>query len=103
LDGIGNRGADRLIEDILDPNRNVDTHFHLHQIKLRDGSTITGFVRGEVGQVIILADAAGNEQRIAKSDIAEDVELPQSLMPPTFAHMIPADAFNDLVGWLLTR
>jgi len=103
LDGIGNRGADRLIEDILDPNRNVDAHFHLHQIKLRDGSTMTGFVRGEVGQVIILADAAGNEQRIAKGDIAEDTELPQSLMPPAFAQMIPADAFNDLVGWLLTR
>jgi hypothetical protein len=50
----------------------VDVYFHLHQLKLQDGSTVTGFVRGEVGQAIILADAAGNEQRIAKGDIAED-------------------------------
>ncbi len=101
LDGVNNRGADRLIEDILDPNRNVDAHFRLHQVKLRDGTMAAGFVRGEVGQVKILVDAAGNEQRIAKGDIVEDVELPQSLMPPTFAQMIPVDAFNDLIAWLL--
>jgi putative heme-binding domain-containing protein len=101
LDGIGNRGAERLMEDILNPNRNVDTHFHLHQLKLRDNSTVTGFVRGEVGQVTILVDAAGNEQRIAKGDVVEDTDLPQSLMPPTFGQSIPDDAFNDLIGWLL--
>lgn len=101
LDGIGNRGADRLMEDILDPNRNVDAHFHLHQLKLRDGSTVTGFIRGEVGQVTILVDAANNEQRIAKGDIVEDADLPQSLMPPAFGQMIAEGAFHDLVAWLL--
>ena len=101
LDGIGNRGADRLIEDILDPNRNVDAHFFMHQVQLRDGTSIAGFKRGEVGQVIILVDAAGNEQRIAKDDIVEDKELPQSLMPPVFGQIIPEPAFHDLLAWLL--
>lgn len=103
LDGIGNRGAERLIEDILDTNRNVDAHFHLHQMKLRDGTTATGFVRGEVGQVAILVDASGNELRISKGDIVEDTDLPQSLMPPTFGQTIPPEAFNDLIAWLLKR
>ncbi len=103
LDGIRNRGTDRLIEDILDPNRNVDAHFHLHQLKLHDGSVVTGFVRGEVGQVTLLVDAAGNEQRIAKGDIVEDSDLPQSLMPPTFGQTMPVEAFNDLIGWLLKK
>jgi len=101
LDGVNNRGADRLIEDILDPNRNVDAHFRLHQMKLRDSAMAVGFVRGEVGQVKILVDAAGNEQRISKGDIVEDTELPQSLMPPIFGQTIPADAFDDLIAWLL--
>lgn len=103
LDGIGNRGSARLIEDILDPNRNVDTHFHLHQMKLRDGSTASGFVRGQVGQVVILVDALGNEQRIAKDDITEDTDLPQSLMPPIFAQSIPEESFHDLIAWLLKK
>lgn len=94
-------GAARLIEDIPDPNRNVDAHFHLHQVKLRDGSTLVGFVRGEVGQVTILVDVAGNEQRLAKGDIVEDKGLPQSLMPPTFGQTLPEKDFADLLGWLL--
>ncbi len=101
LDGIGNRGAARLIEDILDPNRNVDAHFHLHQMRLRDGSVATGFVRGEVGQVAILVDAAGTELRIAKGDIVEDNELPQSLMPPIFGSALGERDFFDLLGFLI--
>ena len=103
LDGIGNRGAERLIEDILDPNRNVDAHFRLHQMKLRDGTSATGFVRGEAGQVVILVDAAGNEQRLSKGDIVQDTEVPQSLMPPVFGQTIEAQAFSCLIGWLLKR
>jgi putative heme-binding domain-containing protein len=103
LDGIGSRGPDRLMEDILDPNRNVDAHFRLHQMKLRDGTSATGFIRGEVGQTTLLVDAAGNEQRIAKGDIAEDAELAQSLMPPAFGQLIEPAAFNHLLGWLLTQ
>jgi putative heme-binding domain-containing protein len=103
LDGIGSRGPDRLMEDILDPNRNVDIHFRLHTLKQHDGTTLTGFVRGEVGQVIVLVDAAGNEQRIAKGDIAEDTELAQSIMPPAFGQLIEPATFNHLVGWLLKQ
>ena len=101
LDGIGNRGAARLMEDIFDPNRNVDTHFQVHQIKRRDDSIATGFVRGEVGQTIVLVDAAGNEQRIAKGDVAEDKTLPASVMPPAFGQVIPEQEFYHLIAWLL--
>src|SRR5207247_1006000 len=36
LDGIGLRGADRLLEDILDPNRNVDQAFRATLIETDD-------------------------------------------------------------------
>lgn len=101
LDGIGNRGAERLLEDILDPNRNVDTHFRLHQMELQGGATALGFVRGEVGQTVILVEAAGNERRIAKGTILEDTELPASLMPPTFGQTIQEGDFVNLLAWLL--
>lgn len=101
LDGIGSRGAERLAEDILDPSRNVDAHFFLHEIKLRDGSTAVGFVRGEAGQALLLVDAAGKEHRIAKGDIAEDRELPQSPMPPVFGQTLDTQALSDLLGYLL--
>ncbi len=101
LDGIGNRGAARLCEDILDPNRNVDSHFFLHLFKLRDGSTLGGFVRGEAGAVLLIADANGQEQRVAKADVVEDNVTPMSLMPPVFAQTISEKDFHDLLAYLL--
>lgn len=103
LDGIGTRGVARLCEDILDPNRNVDAHFQLHLITRSDGSTISGFLKAEVGQVLILADAAGTETRVPKADITQNTILPQSLMPPTFGSSIAEPDFTDLIGYLLTR
>ncbi|MDB6138483.1 MAG: hypothetical protein JWO94_1555, partial [Verrucomicrobiaceae bacterium] len=103
LDGIGNRGADRLMEDILDPNRNVDANFQMHLIKLLDDSTLSGFIRGEVGQVVIVVDAAGQERRVSKNEIKEDKATAFSLMPPMFGQTIPEADFYDLLAFLLTK
>lgn len=101
LDGIGTRGAARLAEDILDPNRNVDAHFHLHTLSLKDGSTRSGFLKAEAGQVLILADTAGREQRVPKAEVVEDTVQPLSLMPPVFGQTLSEADFTDLLGWLL--
>lgn len=103
LDGIGTRGAARLCEDILDPNRNVDAHFHLHLLTLKDGSTLSGFLKAEAGKVLVLADATGRETRVAKTDLAKDEVQPVSLMPPVFAQTIPEADFLALLAWLLER
>ena len=42
LDGIGNRGAERLLEDILVPSRNVDQAFHVTVLELANGKTASG-------------------------------------------------------------
>ena len=103
LDGIGARGPARLCEDILDPNRNVDAHFHLHMLTLKDGSTFAGFLKAERGQIQLLADATGKEHRIAKKDIAKTEVTPISLMPPTFGQTLDEATFIDLLGYLLSE
>jgi putative heme-binding domain-containing protein len=101
LDGIGSRGVARVMEDILDPWRNIDAHFQLHQITLKDGTITSGSVRNETAQNLVLADAAGTENRLLKADITEDKALPASLMPPAFAEVIKEGEFHQLVAWLL--
>ena len=103
LDGIGARGVERLSEDILDPNRNVDSHFHLHTLTMKDGSKLSGFLKGEVGQVLIIADATGLEQRVSKNDLATDETMPMSLMPPVFAQMLDETALINLLGYLMNE
>src|SRR5262249_37752211 len=48
LDGIGIRGLDRLLEDILDPSRNVDQAFRSTKLLLTNGQLVSGlFLRQE--------------------------------------------------------
>lgn len=103
LDGIGARGVDRLCEDILDPNRNVDAHFHLNQFTMKDGSSIGGFVRSESDQIIRLIDAAGQEHRVPKAAINKKLVSPMSLMPPAFGQTLSEEEFRNLLAYLLKK
>ena len=61
LDGVGIRGLDRLLEDVLDPNRNVDQNFRLTILNLKDGRVVRGLLLREEGEVYVMADDKGKE------------------------------------------
>ncbi|MCW5556864.1 MAG: c-type cytochrome [Verrucomicrobiae bacterium] len=103
LTGIGNRGIERLCEDILDPNRNVDHAFRQTLIVLKDGETRSGLFRREDGGQLIFVDAAGQEFAVATADVAERREVDQSLMPENFGDIIPESEFPHLLAFLLSQ
>jgi putative heme-binding domain-containing protein len=103
LDGIGNRGLDRVLEDVLDPNRNVDVAFRTTTLRLTDGRVVSGLVRREEPQQLILADAQGKEFSIAKSEIEEQQKTPLSLMPANVGEILSGQEFFDLVGYLVSQ
>jgi putative heme-binding domain-containing protein len=103
LDGIGARGAERLLEDLLDPNRAVDPAFRLHFVKQKNGNLMTGLFRREQDGVQYFADAAGQEHAIPKADITEDQISEFSLMPAGFGDLIPEKDLHDLLAYLLAR
>jgi len=81
LDGIGNRGLDRLLEDIIDPNRNVDQAFRSTTINLKNGQIVSGLVLREEGEVVVVADSQGKEVRVDKKNIEERTVSQLSPMP----------------------
>ncbi len=103
LDGIGHRGLERLCEDILDPNRNVDRVFRYSIVTLKSGPTITGLFRREEGALLIFVDASGKELTVEKADIAQRTESETSLMPEAFADLIPPADFQHLLAFLLAQ
>ncbi len=103
LDGIGNRGLERLLEDILDPNRNVDRAFRTHLIVLNDGDVVSGLPRREEGELVVLADSTGKEISIPKKQIQSRRESETSLMPENFADVITPDDFQKLIAFLLSK
>ncbi len=103
LDGIGVRGVDRLLEDVLDPNRNVDQAFRATRIVTADGRLTTGLVLREEGEVLILADANGKEIRVAKTDIGERQVSLLSPMPANVADLLNEQEFYNLLAYLLSQ
>ncbi len=103
LDGVGNRGPDRLCEDILDPNRNVDVAFRATVLNLLDGRTLTGLVLREEGPVTVLADSNGKEQRVEQKDIDRKTTSVLSPMPANFDAAIPEADFYHLLAYLLEQ
>ncbi len=102
LDGIGNRGLDRLLEDVLAPNRNVDVAFRTTTLVLKDGRALTGLVKATEGQQLTLIDNQGKPQSISLNDIDERVPSKLSLMPANWGEQIPPEEFRNLMTYVLS-
>ncbi len=103
LDGIGLRGVERLLEDTLDPNRNVDGAFRATVINTTEGKVLTGLVLREEGDIVVFADEQGKEQRINKRDIDERQQTPLSPMPANVAEKVTEAEYYDLLQFLLEQ
>ncbi len=102
LDGIGSRGLDRLLEDMLDPNRNVDQAFRQTTLALKNGQLVNGLLLREEGVLLVLADQQGKEVRIAKDQVEEKSISPVSPMPAGFVDQLSNAEFADLMAYLLS-
>lgn len=102
LDGIGTRGVERLIEDVLDPNRNVDRAFRSSVIVTSDGLVVTGLVRRVEGGRLVLAESTGKERTIATADVESRTESPSSIMPTGFNDALRGADLFDLLGYLMS-
>jgi putative heme-binding domain-containing protein len=103
LDGIGIRGLDRLLEDTLDPNRNVDQAFRTTLLALKNGQALSGLLLKEEGEVLVMADQQGKEVRVPKDLVEERSTSQLSPMPANFAEQIQEADFYHLVAYLLSQ
>ncbi len=103
LTGIGTRGLERLCEDILDPNRNVDVNFRTTVLTLKDGDTVSGLFRRSEGELLVLADAAGKEFTVPTPTVRERTQTESSLMPDNFGDVITPEDFNALLTFLQAK
>jgi putative heme-binding domain-containing protein len=103
LDGVGNRGVDRILEDVLDPNRNVDANFRATILALGDGQIINGLVVREEGPILVLVDSKGKEQRIPADKVEQRTTSKLSPMPANVADLLAPQELYDLLAYLLKQ
>ena len=100
LDGIGGRGVARILEDMIDPNRNIDKAFQTTVLALNDGRVQLGLLRREEGENLILANQEGKEFSVAKKDVDERSTVKTSIMPANLVDAIPPTDFLALTSYL---
>jgi putative heme-binding domain-containing protein len=103
LDGVGLRGLDRLLEDTLDPNRNVDQAFRVTTLALKDGRISSGLLLRQDGEIIVLADAQGKDVRIAADTVEDKKQSQLSPMPANMSEQIEEADFYQLIAYLLSQ
>ena len=101
LDGIGQRGRDRLLEDLLDPSRNVDEAFRTTIVQTTDGRVVTGLALRREGGDLVLADAQGKEIRVPAAEIAETTVSRLSPMPANVVELVGEENLPHLLAYLL--
>jgi putative membrane-bound dehydrogenase-like protein len=100
-DLIGQLGMseEALLKDILLPSERIRPGYETTEVRLRDGSAITGLLKEEGATSLLLTQAGGIEQSLLRKDTVEVRRLATSLMPSFAEAILPGD-MADLLAWL---
>lgn len=101
LDGVGNRGIDRLLQDVVTPSRDVDPAFRTAIITTQDGAIASGLLVRETATQFVLADAEGNETVFPRAEVQEFRREWISPMPAGFAEVLGEDDLLNLLSYLI--
>ena len=102
LDGIGGRGIDRIVEDLLAPNRNVDVAFRTVTVVTAGGQAVSGLLRELEHERVSLIDSQGRETQLAAGDIEERIPSVLSPMPANLLDILSDEQFRDLMAYLIS-
>lgn len=97
-------GGDRhkltyLLENILDPSAIVPADYRMSVFKLKDGRTITGVIPQQTERVLTIQTPA-ERLTVEKAQIAEQQQLPMSLMPEGLLTALGEENAIHLIAYL---
>jgi putative heme-binding domain-containing protein len=100
LDGAITRTVERLCEDILWPNRNVDEAFRITNVLTHSGETYSGLIIDRQNDSLEIIDQTGKSQRVARDEVEAERISKLSLMPGNFEELLSDSEFASLIGFL---
>lgn len=100
LKGIGARGAETILTNVLDPNREVDPAYLDFAVLTSDGRTYSGIVSAETATSVTLTRAGGTTETILRTDIESMRSSGLSIMPEGLERQIAPQGMADLIAYL---
>ncbi|MEQ1828746.1 MAG: c-type cytochrome, partial [Pirellula sp.] len=96
------RGAEAILQNVIEPNREVNPQFVSYSILTNDDRIVTGMITNESAASITLLRGENQSETIQRSDISEIKSSKMSLMPEGIENQIDLQAMADLIAYLTT-
>jgi putative membrane-bound dehydrogenase-like protein len=96
------RGAESILTNVLDPNREVNPQYVNYVVLTKDGRTAAGMIASENSNSITLKRAESVTETVLRGDIEMIRNTNQSIMPVGFEKAISPQAMADLIEYLVT-
>lgn len=100
LAAVAAKPPEYLLQEILDPNRNVDNRYTIYRILTRDGQVLSGLLAAENATTLTLRGQESREETVLRSEIEELKGTGRSLMPEGFEKELNPQAMSDLLAYL---
>ncbi len=97
---VKNTGKEKMLLNILDPNREVAPQFQAFEIELKDGDSLIGLVANETATSVTVRQAYGKEDVVLRSKIKQLKNQNQSLMPEGLEAGLKAQDLADLLDYI---
>jgi putative heme-binding domain-containing protein len=100
LSGVASRPKEALLEDILDPSKNVAPDFLNYVLVTARGQVRTGLLTAETATTVKLRLAEGAEDVVLRSEIQELRSTGKSLMPEGLEQVLNPQDIADLIEFM---
>lgn len=97
---IQNRGAEAILLNVLDPNREVNPQYVNYTLITTDGRSITGMIGAETATSVTLVRAENAKDTVLRINIDQLQATGLSLMPEGMEKDIDQQAMADLIAYL---
>ncbi len=102
LAAMRNRGAEAILVNVLDPNREVNPQFLNYLALTRDGRTVTGLIASETATSLTLVRSNAEKDTILRVNLAKLQSTGLSLMPEGLEKDIDEPGMADLLEFILS-
>jgi putative membrane-bound dehydrogenase-like protein len=95
-------GKEKMLVNIIDPNREVAPNFLAYVVNTRDGESLTGIIANETASSITVRQAYGKDSVVLRSQVKSMDSQRLSLMPEGIEAGLKPQDFANLLEFLTT-
>jgi putative membrane-bound dehydrogenase-like protein len=100
LSALRNKSAEQLLNDILDPSREVDSRYLNYQVTTKKGQVFSGLIATDTASSVTLRRGEKAEDTILRDQIEEIQATGKSLMPEGLEAQMSKQDVADLIAYL---